>query len=278
MTFRSLSPRLAAVMALCVGLAGAPIAASAQAFVEFPGRSLYERFGVDAVDLFDLRGQLSRSTLIDVRPRLEYDILHIEGAHHVPLSAPDFEDQVRALEAEHGGPLVFYCNGRTSYMSYRAAARANSAGLGPTQAYDAGVKDWAERYPGLAMLRGERIEDPESQLIDDAVFEARLLDADTFARRVRNDDGAVVIDVRGNEERDEISLFAGREISAPLQDITRLNRVLGQARRDGVPLLIFDQNGQQVRWLQYHLEEGGIDDYRFLEGGLQRFYDEVMTR
>ena len=277
MTFRSLSPRLAA-MALCVGLAGAPIAASAQAFVEFPGRSLYERFGVDAVDLFDLRGQLSRSTLIDVRPRLEYDILHIEGAHHVPLGATDFEDQVRALEEQHGGPLVFYCNGRESYMSYRAAARANSGGLGPTQAYDAGVKDWAERYPGLAILRGEPIEDPESQLIAEEAFEARLLDADSFARRVRDDDDAVVVDVRGNEQRDEISLFAGREVSAPLQNIDRLNRIVDQARRDGSPLLIFDQNGQQVRWLQYHLEERGIEDFRFLEGGLQRFYDEVMSR
>ncbi|MFO7954202.1 rhodanese-like domain-containing protein [Thioalkalivibrio sp.] len=277
MTFRSLSPRLAA-MALCVGLAGAPIAAGAQAFVEFPGRSLYERFGVDAVDLFDLRGQLSRSTLIDVRPRLEYDILHIEGAHHVPLSAPDFEDQVRALEEEHGGPLVFYCNGRESYMSYRAAARANSAGLGPTQAYDAGVRDWAERYPDLAILRGEPIEDSESQLIDDEAFEARLLDADSFARRVRDDDDAVVVDVRGSEQRDEISLFAGREVSASLENIDRLNRIVDRARRDGSPLLIFDQNGQQVRWLQYHLEERGIEDYRFLEGGLQHFYDEVMSR
>ncbi|WP_018938386.1 MULTISPECIES: rhodanese-like domain-containing protein [unclassified Thioalkalivibrio] len=277
MTFRSLSPRLA-VMALCFGLAAAPVVASAQAFVEFPGRSLYERFGVDAVDLFDLRGQLSRSTVIDVRPRLEYDILHIEGAHHVPLGAPDFEDQVRALEEQHGGPLVFYCNGRESYMSYRAAARANAAGLGPTQAYDAGVADWADRYPGLAMLRGEPIEDPETQLITDEAFEARLLDADTFARRVRNDDNAVVLDVRGNEERDEISLFAGREMSAPLENIDTLNRFLGRANRDGDALLIFDQNGQQVRWLQYHLEERGIENYHFLEGGLQQFYDEVMAR
>lgn len=277
MTFRSLSPRLTA-MALCVGLAGAPIAASAQAFVEFPGRSLYERFGVDAVDLFDLRGQLSRSTVIDVRPRLEYDILHIEGAHHVPLGAPDFEDQVRALEEEHGGPLVFYCNGRESYMSYRAAARANSAGLGPTQAYDAGVRDWAERYPGLAMLRGEPIKDPESQLIGDEAFEARLLNADTFAQRVRGDSEAVVVDVRGNDERDEISLFASREISSPMENIDALNQVLDRADREGHDLLIFDQNGQQVRWLQYHLEERGIENYHFLEGGLQRFYDEVMSR
>ncbi|WP_026279903.1 rhodanese-like domain-containing protein [Thioalkalivibrio sp. ALJ16] len=276
MTIRSLSPRLAA-MALCFGLAAAPIAASAQAFVEFPGRSLYERFGVDAVDLFDLRGQLSGSTLIDVRPRLEYDIMHIEGAHHVPLSAPDFEEQVRALEQEHGGPLVFYCNGRESYLSYRAAARANSAGLGPTQAYDAGVKDWADRYPGLAMLRGEPIDDPESQLIPEERFDARLLDADTFASRVRAGN-AVVLDVRGNEERDEISLFAGREVSAPLENIDALNRIVDQARRDGQPLLIFDQNGQQVRWLQYHLEDRGVEEYHFLEGGLQRFYDEVMSR
>ena len=33
-------------------------------------------------------------------------------------------------------------------------------------------------------------------------------------------------------------------------------------------LLIFDAVGKQVRWLQYHLEDGGYSDYYFLAKGV----------
>ncbi|WP_018864825.1 rhodanese-like domain-containing protein [Thioalkalivibrio sp. ARh3] len=279
MTVRFARPRVALV-ALCLSLAGAPIVVSAQQpFVEFPGRPLYERFGVEAVDLFDLRGQLSGSTVVDVRPRLEYDILHIEDAHHVDIDSEDFDRQIRALEEEHGSPLVFYCNGRQSYAGYRAAARADELGVASAQAYDAGMQDWVERYPGLARFRGEPANEVEGELISDEDFEARLLAADEFSRQARHgDDDVVVVDIRSGGERDEISLFGGREVGAPLSDISALDRIVEEARDNEQTLLIFDQYGQQVRWLQYHLEELGMDNYYFLEGGLQRFYDEVMAR
>ncbi len=271
--------RRVAVAGLCVLLAGAPIAASAQTLTEFPGRSLYDRFGVQAIDLFDLRGQLSRFTVIDVRPRFEYDILHIEGAHHVELHAPDFLDQVRDLEREHGGPLVFYCNGRESYLAYRAVAQVNEEDdIGPAQAFDAGVLDWAERYSNFAVLRGVPVNEDPGALISGEAFEARLLDAQAFADRVRQDPDAMVLDIRSPAERDEISLFTGREQTVPLTDMERLDAALSAAHDAGQALLIFDQHGQQVRWLQYHLEERGIEDYHFLDGGLQGFYDEVMAR
>jgi len=273
MTIR-LTSRRAILAALCVVLGAAPVAASAQAY-EFPGRHLYERFGVEAIDLFDLRGQLSSSTLVDVRPRLEYDIMHIEGAHHVDMERSDFEQQVLALKSEHGGPLVFYCNGRQSYLSYRAAARATEAGIQSAEAYDAGVKDWADRYPGLARLKGGPVN--AEDLISEEAFEARLLEGERFAEQIASQPDAMVLDVRSSSDRDEVSLFQGREINAPLSDVDGLNRTLAEAQRAGQTLYIFDQHGQQVRWLQYHLRERGIDDYYFLAGGMQRFYDEVMN-
>ncbi|MGM0552622.1 MAG: rhodanese-like domain-containing protein [Pseudomonadota bacterium] len=271
--------RRVAVAGLCLLLAGGPVAASAQGLIEFPGRSLYDRFGVQAIDLFDLRGQLSRFTVIDVRPRFEYDILHIEGAHHVDLHAPDFLDQVRELEREFGGPLVFYCNGRQSYLSYRAVARVNEQDdIGPAQAFDAGILDWAERYPSHTLLWGTSLDVSDESLISDEEFQARLLDAQAFAERVRENPDAVVLDIRSPAERDEISLFTGREQAVPLTEMDRLDATLRAVQDAGQSLLIFDQHGQQVRWLQYHLEERGIQDYHFLDGGLQGFYDEVMMR
>lgn len=42
--------------------------------------------------------------------------------------------------------------------------------------------------------------------------------------------------------------------------------VAKKANQD-MTLLIFDQVGKQVKWLQYYLEEYGYENYHFLEGG-----------
>ncbi|OOC10226.1 MULTISPECIES: rhodanese-like domain-containing protein [Thioalkalivibrio] len=273
MSFRHFAVR-SGVFALAAGLLATPVIVSAQ-LAEFPGRHLYERFGVEAIELFDLRGQFSGSTLVDVRPRAEFDVMRMRDAHHVNLHAPDFDERVRDLEAREGSPLVFYCNGRDSHRAYRAAARASDAGLDAVLAYDAGMNDWARSYPRFSRLFGEAVEDDD--LIPDASFAARLLDGETFARRAQEDD-SLLLDISGAGDEDDIALFGGRERVMPVNEPAALDDALRAAAADGDTLLIFDQHGQQVRWLQYRLRELGIEDerYYFLEGGMEAFYDEVM--
>jgi len=49
--------------------------------------------------------------VVDSRSRLEYDVLHIKNAVHIPAGTMVGEDLDRLLEQSPHRPIVFYCNG-----------------------------------------------------------------------------------------------------------------------------------------------------------------------
>ncbi len=49
--------------------------------------------------------------VVDCRSRLEYDVLHIQGAVHIPSGTMVGEDLERLLLQYPHKPIVFYCNG-----------------------------------------------------------------------------------------------------------------------------------------------------------------------
>lgn len=51
------------------------------------------------------------SIVVDTRSRLEYDVLHIKNAVHVPSGTMVGEDLERLLRQYPHKPIVFYCNG-----------------------------------------------------------------------------------------------------------------------------------------------------------------------
>ena len=51
------------------------------------------------------------ATVVDCRSRMEYDVLHIKGAIHIPSGTMVGEDLERLLELYPHKPIVFYCNG-----------------------------------------------------------------------------------------------------------------------------------------------------------------------
>ncbi|QKT04668.1 rhodanese [Ectothiorhodospiraceae bacterium 2226] len=234
---------------------------------EFPGRGLYPT--VDFVEREDLHARFDAYTIVDVRSAYEYQTLHIKGAVNIPLASDSFVDEIRALSAETGKPLAFYCNGRSCRVSYQASERAARHGIAGTTAYDAGIFEWAQAYPDKSVLLG-RSPINVADLIDDKAFKARMLDAATFAERVGSD--SIVVDVRDEHQRDAIALFPFREQRVALGDSERLREIVRQARAEGKTLLIYDAVGRQVRWLQYSLEALGARDYYFMDGGEQAYY------
>lgn len=51
------------------------------------------------------------SIVVDCRSRLEYDVLHVKNAVHIPSGTMVGEDLERLLEVYPHKPIVFYCNG-----------------------------------------------------------------------------------------------------------------------------------------------------------------------
>jgi rhodanese-related sulfurtransferase len=79
----------------------------------------------------------SAMTVVDVRPRQEYDAGHFPGSVSIPLD--DLPD--RFTELPQGGELVVYCRGEFCRMAREAATWLRAQGL-DAKAMDEGIVEW----------------------------------------------------------------------------------------------------------------------------------------
>ena len=242
---------------------------------DFPLREQYASVGLEPIETAELAEALDSMTVIDARSTYEYETLHIEDARSVPLASPDFNATVQSLAEASGQPLVFYCNGVTCSVSYKAALKAKEAGLTAVRVYDAGVFAWAQAHPEHTVLLGEPLQSAE-RLIASEQFEAHLLAEEDFYTRIESSQNPLIVDIRSKEQRQGVSLFQMRDRHVPL---TNGNRELGDlvqaAVQKGRPMFFLDATGKQVRWLQYYLESQGAEDYWFLKGGARALYESM---
>jgi len=231
--------------------------------MDFPYRDDYP--GVPVIELADLKAAYDRHGIIivDVRSSLEFETIHILAAEHIPMSRTSFEMDIAKLARENPGmKIVLYCNGGTSIKSYHAVQRAMEVAVTEVYSFDAGIGAWADAYPQETFLLGRKITDPEKQLIPINDFAALCLDYTSFMQRAA-EKGTVVLDTRDTIQKtqDLPGLQDAKHI--PLDKF--INNVVNRGVRKNKTLLIFDQAGQQVRWLMYHL--AGYNQFYFLQGG-----------
>jgi len=246
---------------VCVAL----LATAAAASDKYPHRGDYP--DVPTIETSDLFDGLRDGTIlvVDVRSRLEFDVIHVTDAEHVPVSKQTFEAGATALaEKNPGKTLVFYCNGTTCLKAYKATEKAMYAGLSNVAAYDSGIPEWANTFPGETQLLSATITDPATQLISKSAFKDKCMVWEAFQAK-GGEAGVMVIDVRDHIQKsgDLPGLDGPRGI--PLDKFIP-NFVAKKANQDKT-LLIFDQVGKQIKWLQYYLEKYGYTNYYFLEGG-----------
>jgi rhodanese-related sulfurtransferase len=83
--------------------------------------------------LADLRRRGEGVTLIDVRTPAEYDEVHVEGAHNIPLDRLD----PRSIAAQHAGPLYFVC--KSGGRSQKACEKMIAAGINDVVSVEGGT-------------------------------------------------------------------------------------------------------------------------------------------
>jgi len=234
---------------------------------QFPHREKFKAIPVYELEM--LHKQLGQVVVVDVRSRYEYDTLHIKGAQHIPLHKDKLPAAIRDLRTKTSQPIVFYCNGTTCKKSYEAAEYSMKAGIRDVYAYDAGIDAWSHKHPELCVLMGKS-EVQSKDLISKSEFKKRLITTPDFEARVEQ--GAVVLDIRDLRQRD-VALFPMRELRAPLDDSQKIADAMDAVKRQKKPLLVYDKVGKQTRWFQYYLEQHGIKDYYFLDGGSEAYYE-----
>lgn len=242
---------------------------------EFPGRKLY--LAVPYIELDDAYKRRNSVVFVDVRSDYEYRTLRIKGAINIPLADKNFIGKMQQLRGKEGGkPIIVYCNGKTCMKSYKAVTKCRQFSISNVIAYDAGVMDWARKYPAEAVLLGKTPINP-ANLISKSVFKKHLLAPDRFEELAATGN-ALVLDVRDQFQREGISIFVGKEQRAPLDNPALIDQYLEQAKIGKRTLLIYDQAGKQVRWLMYYIEEKGMRDYYFMDGGAHAYFQSLRQQ
>ena len=245
-----------------------PILAQAQS-EDYPGRSVYRY--VPIWDTEKLNQQFDNVTIIDVRSHYEFDTLHINGAVNIPLNLQDFAAQVSSIK-DPLKPIIFYCNGHTCYKSYKAQVKAEKAGITNTFSYDSGVFDWVVAFPDKATLLGSSPVDT-TKLIAKSKLKEHSLEPKAFNDIITKN--TVILDIREASQRGLIELFPYRQENIDMDDKKAMNKFLDKIRKSGQPLLVYDESGKQVRWLQYRLVDKGIKNYKFMKGGLKQYFKSL---
>jgi rhodanese-related sulfurtransferase len=104
---------------------------------------LGDRDQLEAITRDELRRRLDRGevTVIDVRPRAEYDAGHIPGARSVPLDELDAAlDDLDGLDSDRA--IVAYCRGPYCVYADQAVATLRRRGLDAARLED-GLPEWA---------------------------------------------------------------------------------------------------------------------------------------
>ena len=241
----------------------------------FPGRAKFPSTAIYQTS--DLLKDFDKVVIVDARSSLEFNTLHIKGAVNISVSNANFGKKVRALRKTTKKPIVFYCNGRTCFKSYKAAQKAHRYRVKNVFAYDAGIFEWAKSNPKYSVLLGKSPIDPNN-IISKSKLKAHFLEPKAFAKRVRaaSRKDILVLDVRDKLQRDGVGLFTGRERWVGLDDQKKLDKYLLKAISEKRTLYIYDEAGKQVRWLQYSLEKSGIKEYYFMKKGAKQFYKDMV--
>ena len=105
--------------------------------------------GLEPIGRADLgeRAQAGLVTVIDVRPREEFDLGHVPGAVSVPLEELD----ARLAEFDPAAEIVAYCRGAYCLLAVEAVARLRAKGFSARRMED-GMPEW--RAAGLPVAAG----------------------------------------------------------------------------------------------------------------------------
>ena len=252
--------------ALCLTLLVALPLAAQEKKDPFPLRAKYPQ--LECISTDELR-DLANAIVIDARNKIEFDVVHVDGARHIDLGDMKKAD-LEALRAADGAQtIVFYCNGVTCKKSYDAAEKARIWGFTNCKVYDAGIFAWAENNPTRTRFFDELLtkENVKQKLIPHAELKAISLAPADFIAKARSGEYKVY-DIRDTKDRQDFPIKLAKIAKLPMDDFVK---VLEKGAVPAEKVLILDNVGKQVDWLQYYLRRAGHKDHQFLLGGVAQW-------
>jgi rhodanese-related sulfurtransferase len=247
------------LLTICLALIA--IVGPARAGVSSPFRAFYP--DVATISTTELHERLFTLTLIDIRSRFEFEVVHIARSINLPLEDGRFAERIDRLKpVQEKITMVLIGNDPDCSRAFEAALLARAHGLANILVYDAGVYSWLHAYPDRTRLMGRspaRLE----EVLPLISHQSRLVSFERF-KRLAGEPGTVVIDIRNIYQRRRVP--AGLEVRSISMEA--LLAAVGNRIWANRSLLIYDEDGSRTRWLQLFLRAGGFFDYAFLDGGM----------
>lgn len=92
-------------------------------------------------------------TVINVLDPSRYEAKHIPQSINIPLSTPDFVDEVYTAVGDRRRPVVVYCTDIGCDASEQAARKLSQAGFTDVRIFAAGLRGWEQLFYPLGDCR-----------------------------------------------------------------------------------------------------------------------------
>lgn len=133
--------------------------------------------------------------------------------------------------------------------------------------YTSGVSEWLREYPDKVLFKGKELAgDPADYFLPPEKYKAHCLSPEEFVVKSLQP-RTVVFDIRDIVGRQKFPISLVNVKHYPVDRVVKLINS-GSRRVSRKKILILDCCGTQSKWLQYALEEAGVENYFFLEGGV----------
>lgn len=237
--------------------------------LKFPLRPKYPNCTpIETAELASIYGDV---IIVDVRSKMEFGVVNMVNSHNLLVGKMKEADLLNLRAKDGKTPLVFYCNGTTCSKSYKATRKALKWGFKNCKVYDPGIFFWAQKNPLKTNFFGEKLttEAAKSAFISKQAFNDANLPPKNFIAKAKSKK-YTTIEIRDPNERAEYPVRLPTLKALSFDNLVKLLRKGSRA----VPksnLLVFDNVGKQIKWVQYYLEREGVTNYYFLKGGIRQW-------
>jgi rhodanese-related sulfurtransferase len=138
--------------------------------------------------------------------------------------------------------------------------------------FDGGIFKYSQISPINTLLLDKPIS-ISNRPIPMSKFTQHLLDVDEFndeiMKHIDSEKSFNILDIRARINQQGLSIYSGvpNNKHIALNKTKKLKRYLKKVAKNNDTLFVYDWSGRQLRWIQYYIDEQGVNNYYFLHGG-----------
>jgi rhodanese-related sulfurtransferase len=241
---------------------------------QYPNRKYYPQLTYITTKQMLHAVSQEKYNVVDSRPGLAYETLHIKGAVNISSGDKQFNEKLMTIINKNNKPIIFYCGGLACLKSYKSSVKAisefNKRDISRTvYTYDSGISAFAYTYPELVLKNGKNISS-ENPLLDVKKIKKHAKGADVFTNLINSDDEAsyIILDIREKQQKLLNKLFMfKKEKKISLLEPEKLIEFLNAVKVADKTLMVYGSVEKQIETLYPLIKTSGIKTWFYLEGG-----------